>query len=161
MKNLKEAAQSFLKLKAIAVVGVSSKGDVAANAVYKKLRDQNYDVFPVNPNAETIEGDKCYPNLKAIPEKVEGVVIGTHPNITPQILDQCVALGIKYLWIHRSFGQGSFHPEAIAKAQENGLSLIPGGCPMMFADPVDPAHKCFKWFLKISGKEAKPIGFMN
>ena len=150
-----------MELHTIAVVGVSSKGDVAANAVYKKLRDLNYTVYPVNPTAETIEGDKCYPRLDSIPDNVEGVVIGTHPDITPQILNECIDTGIQYVWIHRSFGQGSFHPDVLEKARKNKLSLIPGGCPVMFADPVDPFHKCFRWFLKISGKEANPIGFMN
>lgn len=161
MKKLKEVAHAFLKLKSIAVVGISSKEDAAANIIYKKLRDQKYKVFAVNPNADVVEGDICYPQLQDIPEKIDGVVIGTHPDITLQIIDECAELGIRYVWIHRSFGWGSFHPDAEEKANEHGLSLIPGGCPMMFSEPVDPAHKCFRWFLRMSGKETKPIGFYN
>ncbi len=157
MNKLKEAADTFLKLKKIAVVGVSSKGDVAANAVYKKLRSQGYRVYAVNPNNETVEGDPCFPTLKSIPDDVEGVVIGTHPDITPKIVDDCIETGVKHVWIHRSFGEGSYHPEAQKKAEEHGISLIPGGCPMMFSEPVDIAHKCFRWILKVSGKEAEPI----
>lgn len=159
MNRLKEASKAFLKLKKIAVVGVSSKGDVAANAVYKKLRQQGYTVFPVNPNAVTVEGDPCFPSLKSIPDKVEGVVIGTHPDITPKIVEECKETGVKQIWIHRSFGQGSYHPQALEKAKEYGISLIPGGCPMMFSEPVDIGHKCMKWFLKVSGKEAEPVGY--
>lgn len=159
MSILKEAAESFLKSKTVAVAGVSSKGDVAANIIYKKLRDKNYRVYPVNPNAETVEGDKCYATLKSIPDTIDSVVIGTHPDITPTIVDECIDLNIKQIWIHKSVGSGSYHPEAVKKAEAAGTSLIPGGCPMMFLEPVDPAHKCMRWFFRISGKETKPVGF--
>ena len=161
MTDIRIAAEKFLKFKSIAVVGVSSKGDTAANIIYKKLREQKYNIFAVNPHAEKVEGDTCYPTLQSIPKRVEAVVIGTPPDVTPKIVEECTLLGIKNIWIHRSFGNGSFHPDALKIAKENGLSLIPGGCPMMFSDPVDPAHKCMRWFLKMTGKEAQPIGFSS
>lgn len=161
MKKLENAAQSFLKLSTIAVAGVSSHGDVAANTIYKALRKKDYSLFAINPNATCVEGDKCYPNLKSLPKKVEGVVIATHPEITPQIVDECIELNIQYIWIHQSFGLGSYNSNAVKKALESGISIIPGGCPMMFLNPVDPAHKCMRWFLKISGKEAQPVGFVD
>ncbi len=159
MNKLKEAAQSFLQSKTVAVAGVSSKGDVAANIIYKKLRDLEYEIYPVNPNAIVVEGDPSYPSLKAIPKPVDLVVIGTHPDVTAGIIDECIELNIKQVWIHKSLGLGSYHEKAIQKAQAAGIRLIPGGCPMMFLEPVDPAHKCMKWFFRVSGKEAKPIGF--
>lgn len=157
--NIRHAADQFLRLKSIAVVGVSSKGDVAANIIYKKLKKHGYNVFPVNPNASEVEGDPSFPNLKSIPERVDGIIIGTAPNVTPEIVTDCAEMGIKNIWIHRSFGQGSFHPDAEKIARQNKISLIPGGCPMMFLEPVDPAHKCMRWFLKVTGTEAKPVGF--
>jgi predicted CoA-binding protein len=156
MHTLKEAAQEFLVQKRIAVAGVSRKGDTAANAIYKKLRDSGYEVFPVNPNAAEVEGDRCYPTLAAIPGGVEAVVIATHPNVTAQVVRECAALGIKRLWMHRSFGQGSVDDEAVRLCAELGLSVIPGSCPLMFCEPVDMGHKCLRWFLQVSGKEAKP-----
>lgn len=161
MSSIKKAAEKFLQQKTIAVVGVSSKGDMAANIIYKKLRDQDYNIYAVNPNAKNVEGDPCYPRLQSIPEPVDGVVIGTPPDVTPEIIDECASLGIRNIWIHRSFGVGSYHPEAIKKAEEYGISVIPGGCPMMFCNPVDPVHKCMRWFLNITGKEAQPVGFSS
>ena len=157
--NIRNAANQFLRLKTIAVAGVSSKGDAASNIIYKKLREHDYHVYPVNPNADEVEGDPCFPNLKSIPEKVEGVIVGTAPEVTPEILSECAEMQIRFVWIHRSFGQGSFHPEAEKIASQHKISLIPGGCPMMFLEPVDPAHKCMRWFLKVTGTEAKPVGF--
>jgi hypothetical protein len=159
MLTLKEAAQEFLAQKRIAVAGVSRQGDTAANGIYKKLRSAGYEVFPVNPNATEIEGDKCYPTLAAIPGGVEGVVIATHPGVAAQLVRECSALGIKRLWMHRSFGQGSVDDEAVRLCRELGLSVIPGSCPMMFCEPVDVAHKCLRWFLQVSGKQAQPDGF--
>lgn len=159
MLTLQEAAQEFLAQKRIAVAGVSRQGDTAANVVYKKLRSAGYEVFPVNPNAAEVEGDRCYPNLAAIPGGVEGVVIATAPGVAAQLVQECSVLGIKRLWMHRSFGQGSVDDEAVRLCRELGLAVIPGSCPMMFCQPVDVGHKCLRWFLQVSGKEAKPDGF--
>lgn len=157
MSTLKQAANEFLSHKRIAVAGVSRKGDTAANAVYKKLKNSGYEVFPVNPFAEKIDGDTCYPTLDKIPGKVEGVVIGTKPEVALQLVEDCEKLGIKDVWIHRSFGNGSYDEEAIEKAKELGLKVIPGGCPMMFCEPVDVAHKCFRWFFGATGKLPKVL----
>lgn len=159
MTTIQEAAQTFLSQRRIAVVGVSRHGDVAANVIYKKLRDAAYEVFPVNPNATEVEGDKCYESLSAIPGGVEAAVIATHPKITAEVVRECGEIGIDKVWIHRSFGQGSLHEEAVELCRNLGISVIPGSCPMMFFEPVDLAHKCFRWMQKVSGGQAKPIGF--
>ena len=85
MSTLKQAANEFLSHRRIAIAGVSRKGDTAANAIYKKLKHSGYEVYPVNPFAEQIDGDKCFANLESIPGKVEGVVIGTKPEAAKQI----------------------------------------------------------------------------
>lgn len=155
MSTLKEAAQEFLAQKRIAVAGVSRQGDAAANAIFKKLRQTGHDVFPVNPNAAEVEGVHCYPNLAAIPGGVDGVVLATPPSAAVQLVRECGALGIKRVWMHRSFGQGSVDDEAVRLGTELGLNVIPGSCPMMFCEPVDVAHKCLRWFLQVSGKQAQ------
>jgi hypothetical protein len=155
MSTLKEAAEEFLSHKRIAVAGVSRNGDTAANIIYKKLRDTGYEVFPVNPNADEVEGDKCYPDLASVPGGVEGVVIATHPEVTESVVKDCADLGIKRVWMHRSFGNGSVDEKAVRLCHNLGISVIPGSCPMMFCEPVDTGHKCIRWFLNVSGKQAK------
>lgn len=152
MTSMDEAAQSFLKLKRIAVFGVSRKGGSVGNYIYKKLRKSGYQVFPINPNAESVEGDTCYPDLAALPEAVEGVVMATHPKRAEAIVRDCAAQGVQQVWMHRSLGMGSMDEDAAALGRELGLTVIPGGCPMMFCDPVDLPHKCLRWFLDKSGK---------
>lgn len=155
------AAKAFLQLKSVAVASVSSKGDVAANLIYNSLKKHGYNVYPVNPTTTQVEGDPCFPTISSIPQKIDWVVIATHPNITPQIMDECIQQNITKVWIHKSLGKGSYHSDAVKKAEEAGITLIPGSCPMMFLEPVDAGHKCMRWFFKYAGKEAKPIGFMN
>lgn len=157
MATLQEAVDDFLAQKRIAVTGVSRKGDVAANAIYRKLRGAGYEVFATNPNTDKIEGDPCYPDLKSIPGGVDGVVIATHPAVSEQVAAECVDLGISRVWIHRSIGDGSLSEKAVTICRENGISVIPAGCPMMFVDPVDFGHKCMKWMFSMTGRIPKEV----
>ena len=155
MPTLKESAEHFLQLKSIAVAGVSSTKKDAANYIYEKLKKAGHRVFAVNPNASEIDGDPCFPNLAAVPEKIEGVVIGTNPKVTLSVVQECASLGIQHAWIHKSLDGGSYSEEAEKFCKENGINLIPAGCPMMFCKPVDFPHKCIKWFLHATGKLPK------
>jgi predicted CoA-binding protein len=85
----------FLAQKRIAVAGVSRNPQTeAANLIYRKLRAAGYEVFPVNPHAERVEGDRCYPNLKAISPPVDGVVIATRPEAAEQLVRECAAIEV-------------------------------------------------------------------
>jgi hypothetical protein len=150
MSTLTEAVNDFLAQKRIAVVGVSRSGEAAANAIYKKLREAGYQVFPVNPNADEVEGDHCYASVLSIPGGVDGAVIATHPAVTELIVRECAKAGVDRVWLHRSFGEGSVSPEAVAYCRKQNLTIIPGGCPMMFCEPVDFGHKCMRWVLNLS-----------
>ncbi len=151
MVNMEKAVEAFLAQKRIAVAGVSRNKNEAANVVYRKLRASGYEVFPVNPNAETVEGDDCYPDLKSVPGGVDGVVIATRPAVTEEVVRECADLGVPRVWMHRSFGQGSVSENAVDYCREKGIEVIPGGCPMMFCRPVDLGHKCMRWILSVTG----------
>lgn len=151
MPTLDEAVRDFLALRRIAVAGISRSGASSANAIYRKLRKAGYSVFAVNPNATEIEGDPCYPDLRSIPEGVQGVVIATHPSITERIVADAAEIGVGHVWIHRSFGRGSLSDAAICLGRDRGMQVIAGACPMMYAPPVDAAHACLRWILKWTG----------
>ncbi|MGZ6494426.1 MAG: CoA-binding protein, partial [Actinomycetota bacterium] len=98
MQTIKEAAGEFLAKKRIAVTGVSrTPASHGSNVVYKRLRDRGYEVFAVNPNADKVEGDVCYHDLKSIPGGVEAVVIGTAPSRADGTMQECAELGIKHV----------------------------------------------------------------
>ncbi|MDJ0838326.1 MAG: CoA-binding protein [Acidobacteriota bacterium] len=151
--KLAEAAEAFLACKKIAVAGVSSEdADQPANLIYRKLRETDHRVFATNPKTDTVEGDPCYPNLSALPEKPEAVVILTHADVTPKVVEECVALNIQYVWMHHGMGPGSVNSEAARICRDKGIHVIAGACPMMFCKPVDPVHRCFRWFGKVTGR---------
>lgn len=151
--NHEQKVSEFLNQKVIAIAGVSRnpQGGVG-NPIYKKFKEKGYNIYPVNPNAEMIEGDKCYPNLKSIPEKVDAVFIATSPAVSTEIVKQSIEAGVKTIWFHRSIGNGSFSEEAAKLGEENGISIIRNGCPMMYIDKVDPFHKMMRFFMKLFGK---------
>jgi predicted CoA-binding protein len=151
MTTLNELVRDFLAQRRIAVAGVSRSSGQAANAVYRKLRGSGYEVFAVNPNADEVEGEACHPDLKSVPGGVDGVVVATHPDATDRVLQECAELGISRVWLHRSFGQGSVSDTAVDYCRRNGISVIPGGCPLMFSEPVDFGHRCMRWVLKLTG----------
>ena len=152
MTTLADQAEDFLSQKRIAVAGVSRDRTQPANAIYRKLRATGHEVFATNPETPKVDGEPCYPDLAAIPGGVDAVMIATPPAACEEIVRQCSQLGISRVWMHRSFGAGSVSDAAVDYCREHGISVIPGGCPMMFDEPVDVAHKCMRWFLGVVGK---------
>jgi uncharacterized protein len=158
MPTTKEAATEFLSHKRVAVTGVSrNAGGHGSNAVYQRLKQRGYDVYPVNPNAEEIDGAPCYPDLHAIPGGVEAVVIGTRPDRAQATMVECDDLGIKDVWMHRSFGVGSVSDDATRYGREHGITVIDGGCPLMFEPASDPGHKVISWVCRMNGHMPRTV----
>jgi uncharacterized protein len=143
MAKIDTIVQGFLAQKKIAVVGVSDKRDTGCNLNYEKFKSAGYTVYPVNPRISTYAGVPCYPDLRSIPEKPEAVFILANPKVAEQIVQQCVDLGIKHVWMHcmmgtkpgLAAGMTSVSAEAVKMCRENGISVIPGSCPNQFLQP--------------------------
>jgi len=145
MQNIKDAAAEFLADKRIAVTGVSRTPQThGANNVYKRLRERGYQVFAVNPNTDEVEGDRCYQDLKSIPGGVDAVVIGTRPQIAEDTMRECADLGIKHVWMRRGPGAGSVSDAATGYGRAHGITVIDGGCPLMFGPTADLGHKIMR-----------------
>ena len=145
MQSINEAAAAFLASKRVAVTGVSRTPKThGSNNVYRRLRERGYEVFAVNPNAQEVEGDRCYPNLASIPAGVDAVVIGTRPEIAEDTMRECAELGIKHVWMHRGPGAGSVSATATGYGRQHGITVIDGGCPLMFGPTADLGHKIMR-----------------
>ena len=145
MQSINEAAAEFLACKRVAVTGVSRTPKThGSNNVYRRLRERGYEVFAVNPNTDEVEGDRCYQDLKSIPGGVQAVVIGTRPEIAEGTMRECAELGIKQVWMHRGPGAGSVSGAATRYGRENGITVIDGGCPLMFGPTADFGHKIMR-----------------
>jgi predicted CoA-binding protein len=157
MLTMKEATDEFLAQKRIAVVGVRTTTQDAANAIYKKFKDAGYEVFAVNPKTDSYYGDPCYPDLQSIPGGVDGAVFVLRPEISSQVMEDCIAAGVKSVWMHGNFFASSISEQATRVGRQNGITVIDGGCPMMYCEPVDFGHKCMRWISGITGSLPKEV----
>jgi len=145
MQSINEAAAAFLASRRVAVTGVSRTPKThGANNVYRRLRERGYQVFAVNPNTDEVEGDRSYQDLKSIPGGVDAVVIGTRPEIAEDTMRECAELGIKQVWMHRGPGAGSVSGAATGYGRAHGITVIDGGCPLMFGPAADLGHKIMR-----------------
>jgi predicted CoA-binding protein len=155
--TIKEAAEEFLAQPRIAVAGVSRDAKQPANLIYRRLRETGHEVFAVNPSAQQVEGDVCYASVRALPEKVDGVVVVTPADAAPGIVEDCAAMGVPRVWLHRGMGPGSLSDAAVDACRRHGIRVIPGGCPNMFGATADTGHKCMRAMLQWAGKLPREI----
>jgi uncharacterized protein len=145
--NTRQEIQDFLAQKTMAMVGLSRDEKAFSATVYRELKAKGYRILPVNPKAESIQGEKCYSSLAALPEKPGAVLVMTPPAITESVVREAAAQGVKRIWIQ----QGAQGAAAAAACQEKGLSAVSGKCIMMFAEPVSSIHGVHRWFAKVFG----------
>ena len=161
MSKLDTLVQDFLAQKRIAVVGVSDKRDTGCNLAYRKFKENGYQVYAINPRMSTFEGAQCYPDLKSVPERPDAVFLLTSPKVTERVVQQCVDLGIKHVWMHclmgtkpgLAAGMTSVSQEAVELCKANGIAVIPGSCPNQFLQP-DFGHGMMRGLWRL-------FGFMN
>jgi len=120
-------AEFIDKKNVIAVVGASRNPEKYGHKVYRDLKEAGYRVYPVNPNASEILGDKCYPNLESLPERPDVVTVVVPPRVTEKIVKACKDLGIWRVWMQ----PGSESEKAITFCRENGIKVIHGVCIMI------------------------------
>lgn len=146
----KALVEEFVTQPVIALAGLSRSGNKFSNMVFTELKQNGYRILPVNPQAETIQGERCFPNLSALPEPVNAVLVMTPPAQTAEVVKQAAAAGIRNVWIQ----QGAETPEALELAQQHNLQVVSGECIMMFAGKAG-FHKFHKWIWGLIGKLPK------
>ncbi len=144
----KAAVQDFLSQKVLAVVGVSRDPKKFGNMVFSDLKAKGYTVYPINPKAETIGGDKCYASLTDLPEKPGGVVIVTPSLQAEAMVHQAAQAGITRVWLQ----QGAETPAAIQFCKQNGMDVISGECIFMYAEPTAWFHRAHRFVNTLVGK---------
>lgn len=168
MAKIDPLIKDFLAQKKVAVVGISDKRETGCNAAYHRFKEAGYRVSAVNPRITAFEGDPCFPDLKSIPENPDAVFILANPKITEQIVQQCIDLGVKHVWMHCMMGtkpglaanMTSVSPDAVALCREHGIAVIPGSCPNQYLRP-DFGHRMMRamfgalGFLKVSENGVK------
>ena len=145
--------QKFLEPQKIAMVGVSRNQKKFGGAIFKELKSKGFELYPVNPNADEIQGIKCYKSVAELPGDVKCLFIVTPKNETAGVVKLAVEKGFEMIWIQ----QKSDTPEAVEIIQKAGIPLIYKKCLMMFADPVKGVHGFHRFLTKTFGGYPKMV----
>jgi len=123
--NSRETIQRILdECRTIAVVGLSSDSWRPSNSVAAYMRRVGYKVIPVNPNEAEVFGEKSYPDLSTIPEKVDLVDVFRRPNEAGKAVDEAIAIGAPAVWLQ----EGVIDNAAAQRALDAGLLVVMDRC---------------------------------
>ena len=124
---MQDLIKEFMAQKKFAVIGATDNPEKYGHQILINLRKRDYEVYPVNPRLETVEGMKCYATLADIPEKVDVVDFVVPPAATESILKDCLTLGLDRIWLQ----PGSESEAAIKFCEDKNLKVVHGVCSMM------------------------------
>jgi uncharacterized protein len=145
-KNSLAAINDFLQPKRFALVGISRDAKKFSRNVYKELSAKGFDIYPVNPNMDDIDGVKCYHDISELPPNVNRIVFMTPKSQTLATVETAINAGISHLWIQ----QGAETKEAVDLATQKGAKLVYGTCILMHSEP-DGVHKFHGFLAKLFG----------
>lgn len=145
--------QKFLAPQKMAIAGVSRNPKKFGGSVFKELKDKGFDLYPVNQNADEIQGVKCYKSVAELPDDVKHLFIVTPKESTAKVAGEAISKGMDMIWIQ----QKSDTPEAVEAIHEAGIPLIQKKCIMMFADPVKGPHNFHRFLVKVFGGYPKMV----
>jgi len=140
--------KDFLAQQTVALVGLSRSGQAFSNRAHRELKARGYRIYPVNPNADLIEGEPCYHSVAALPEVPGSAIFFTPPVETAKAVREAAAAGVRRLWLQ----PGAETPEAIRAGQESGINLVAGECILMHLPPVRLPHALHRWVWGALGK---------
>lgn len=139
---------SFLEMKNIAFIGVSSGGKKFSNDVYKIMKEKGYNLYPVNEKANEIAGERCYRSISEIDKPLDAAVVFVKKSNSMKTVQEIIDKKIKNIW----FGQGSETNEAVELCNRNGINTIDKHCLLMFLEPKKFPHNFHSFILKLFGK---------
>ena len=127
MDKIDQNKNEMLVQKVWSVIGVTPNQQKFGYKIWKKLRQRNYEVYPINPKYTDVEGEKCYSTLKELPKKPDVVNFVVSPKVSLETLDIAKELGIKYLW----FQPGTADEEVINRAENMGFEIVFHDCVLV------------------------------
>ena len=124
MNNDQTMKDILLATKTIASVGLSSNTEKESYWIVSYLKDQGYHTIPVNPTATEILGEKAYPDLESVPEKIDVVQVFRKPEDVMPVVEDAIKVGAKVVWMQ----EGIVNEQAAQKAREAGLQVVMDAC---------------------------------
>ncbi len=120
-------ADELLAQEALAVAGVSRRARGYGYKMWRHLQSKGIRVYPLNPNADEIEGERAYASVKDLPEPIGGMVTVVPPERTLAIVRECIELGVPRVWMQ----PGSESDEVVKLAEDNGIAVSAGACMLL------------------------------
>jgi len=148
----KQAIDSFLSCRRIAVVGVSRDPRDFSRAVLRAFVERGYDAVPVNSAGGEVEGRHAAARVGEVQPPPEAALLMTPPAATAQVVRECAEAGVKRVWMHRGAGRGAVSPEAVAFCRERGIEVVDGECPFMFLPGTGWFHGAHRLFKRLGGR---------
>jgi uncharacterized protein len=149
MTSLKQI-EDFLAAEPVAMIGVSRNPKKFGWMAFNELKEKGLNIIPVNPSAEEILGIKAYPDIKALPPEVKGVIIITKKDQTASVVKEAKAKGIRHIWIQ----QRTDTWDALKELEGSDINYITGECILMHYKPHS-MHKFHKTLKKVFGRFPK------
>jgi len=146
----REHIEDFLRQRRLALVGVSRKDTEVSRALFREFLRRGYDAVPVNPEAEELDGHRCFHRVQEITPPVDGALLFTSPKVTESVVTDCAAAGIPRVWMYRAGGKGAVSKAAVGFCKSKGIAVIPGYCPFMFWKDASFFHRLHGFFVKLS-----------
>ena len=143
----------FLEQRRFAMVGVSHNTRDFSRTLFRAFLERGYDVVPVHPSADEMDGKPVARSLSAITPPPESVLLMTPPSVTEVLVHECAAVGVKRIWMYRATGAGAVSAKAIEFCRENGIQAVPGECPMMFLRGTGWIHRVHGWVRRITAAD--------
>jgi predicted CoA-binding protein len=145
------AVDAFLGHRRLAFVGLSTDPGSFSRVIYAELVDQGYDIVPIHPRADEIDGRAAFRRVQDVPDPPEAAIVMTPAAESAGVVRDCVEAGVTHLWFHRGMGPGSASDEALALADEHRLVTVRGRCPLMFLPKTAAGHRAHGYFQKLAG----------
>lgn len=142
--------EDFLAEHRFAAVGVSRNPKDFTRTLVREFLKRGYDVVPVNPSVQEIEGRPSFTSVADIQPPVSAALLMTSAEVTKSVVLECVQAGVKRIWMYRASGSGAVHPEAVAFCRQHGIDVIPGECPFMFLPKTGFPHRIHGFIKKIT-----------
>lgn len=136
-----EYAREFLGHRRIALVGLARDERSFSRMVFRELLRRGYDVVPVHPALAEAEGRRCFPRVQEIQPPVEGALVMTPPSRSADVIRDCVAAGVRRIWMHRGGGAGCSSAEALEVCRASAIQPVTDLCPFMALPGAGLLHR--------------------
>ncbi|MCP5109787.1 MAG: CoA-binding protein [bacterium] len=146
----RERIDDFLGQKRLAMVGVSREWKDFSRLLFREFQKRGYEMVPVHPTVDEIDGVACRRKVTDIEPAVDGVLLMTKPAVTDEVVKDCAAAGVGRVWMYRAVGPGAVSQRAVDFCEESGIEVIPGYCPFMFFEKPGFLHSAHVGLMKLT-----------